>query len=576
MIKKLHKKKSSPNYTRNFMLVALGILFLSTANATNWYVNDASLTGDVFTSATGNDANAGTPAAPFATVQFAINTAAIGDTIYVDAGTYTSADINITKSGIVLRGAKFGISAGPAATPVGRGTNETIIIAGLYYGQSTDNISIDGFTINAGTLLRGIEARGLNSVIINNIVTGTVTPFVQQAGISTRANAPNRTHSYLISHNNVRGFRYGIYMDGNTENPSEISYNYVTNCFTAGFVLTASQGHHLKANVSENNLLDGLLCIKGGNIIDQNTFSGNGRYGVRLAASGFTAGNSIVNNYLTLNDTAIALTGDNAGASGNVANYNSITSNVFNITNANAANFNATCNWYGTVVPALIAAQINGNVTFNPFLADGVDTDPIDGFQPITTCIVTPVVLTAFTVTVKNYDVLLNWQTASEVNSSHFSIEKSVDGQHFTAIASVAAQGFSDVRVNYNFTDNKPVNFNKPTYYRLNMVDRDGSSKYSKVLSVVLKTNGSYVHKVYPNPVKAGDVLHTSFISETSQEVTLSFVNVTGQSLHQYKFQAIKGANLFDINIPTDAAAGVNFLLIRSTGNVKQVPVYIH
>ncbi|MFT3912053.1 MAG: T9SS type A sorting domain-containing protein [Ferruginibacter sp.] len=576
MIKKLHKQKSAFSYTRNVVLIALGTFFFNAAHATTWYVNDGSLTGDVFTTAIGNDTNAGTTAAPFATVQFAIDAAANGDTIYVDAGTYASADINITKSGIVLRGAKYGISAGPAASPVGRGTDETIIQAGIYYGQSKDNISIDGFTIDAGTLLRGIEARGLNSVIINNILTGTITPFVQQAGISTRANAPNRTHSYLISHNNVRGFRFGIYMDGNTDNASEISYNYATQCVT-GFVLTASDGHHLKANISEGNIQHGLLVLKGGNIIDQNTFQNNGGSGIRLAATAFTSGNNILNNFITQNFVGIETYLDNAGTTGNEAHYNFLALNITNIENEASASFNAECNWYGSVVPGLIAGQITGSVDFDPFLADGIDTDPIDGFQPITTCVINPVVLTTFTAATKNYDVLLNWQTASEINSNHFNIERSLDGQHFTVIGKVAAQGFTNLKTNYSFTDNKPVNFDKPTYYRLNMVDNDGSAKYSKIVSVVLKTSGSYVHQVFPNPVKTGDVLHTRFISATSQEVSISVVNATGQTLHQYKFQAVKGANVFDVKIPADASAGVNFLVIRSAGNiVKQVPVYIY
>lgn len=565
-----------PRYfsTRKLSLSLFSFLVFNATQAGNFYVNDNSLAGDVFTTAIGDDLNAGTSSAPFATVQFAIGVAALGDTIYVDAGTYVSGDINITKS-LTFRGAKFGIPAGPTAVPVNRGTNETIIQGSMYYGQTIDNISIDGFTIDMGNTLRGIEARGLNSVIINNIVTGTLTPFVQQAGILTRANAPNRLQSYIISYNNVVGLRYGIYMDGNTESPSEISYNYVSNSFTAGFVLTASNGHHLKANVSVNNG-QGLLCTKGNNLIEQNTFSGNAAIGIRLAGTALTFGNNIINNFISGNGTGIGLTDDNAAATNNQANYNSITGNVIAIGSVHTADFNASCNWYGTVVPASIAALITGPVTFNPFLSDGTDTDlATDGFQPITTCIVAPVVLTDFAAFVKNYDVLLKWETASEVNSSYFGIERSIDNLTFTNLANVQARGFSNTKLNYNFTDNKPVNFDKPTYYRIALVDRDGSKTYSKTIKVILKTNDSFVQSVYPNPVQVGKVLHTNFISAGIQDVNLSFINATGQILKQYKFQAIKGANDFAMTIPADAASGVNFLLIRSADDVKKVPVYI-
>jgi hypothetical protein len=74
------------------------ILFLWTSPfahhlfAADYYVNDAALVGDVFTTAVGNDANLGTSAsAPKATVSDVIADYVLGpnDNIYVDAGTYT-------------------------------------------------------------------------------------------------------------------------------------------------------------------------------------------------------------------------------------------------------------------------------------------------------------------------------------------------------------------------------------------------------------------------------------------------------------------------------------------------------
>lgn len=573
MIKHVQKTKPLFHKTKKLIFTIATTLCFSQLMAGTWYVNDGSLTGDVFTTAIGNDANTGTSADPFATVQFAINTAAAGDTIYVDAGTYSSADITVSKTGIVLRGAKFGVPAGPDASPVGRGTDESIIDASIYYGQSRDGIVVDGFTIDAGTRLRGIEARGLNSVIINNIVTGTITPFVQQAGISTRANAPNRVHSYQISYNNVQGFRFGIYMDGNTENQSEISFNYVTGCFSAGFVLTASNGHILKANVSDNNST-GLLCLKANNLIQQNTFTNNTIAGIRLAATSQTSGNNILFNFITNNAVGIALTEDDPGAVNNSANYNFITPNVLNIGNAHTANFNATCNWYGTTDVVTIASLIAGNVLYNPFLTDGIDTDPDYGFQPITTCIVAPIILTDFNATTKDYDVVLRWKTSSEINSSYFSIERSLDGIHFSPIGRVAANGFTSTTSNYSFTDNKPVNFDKPTFYRLNMVDRDGSSKNSKILNVTLKTNGSKLQQVYPNPVTAGALINANFIAANAENINISLVNAVGQVLTNAVFQAQKGSNQISMKVPA-GANGVNFLVIKSAGVVQKVPVYI-
>ncbi len=572
MQKTLHKPHAVITQTKNWVFAAISLFIFNTANANNWYVNDASATGDVFTTAIGNDANPGTTASPFATLQFAIDAAAEGDTIYVDAGSYAGNAL-ISKD-LTLRGAKFGIPAGPAAVPVNRGTDETIIVGTITYGFALDNTSVDGFTVNRGSGFRGIDAKGFNCIIINNILTGINDMTVQQAGISTGAAAPLRLHSYTISNNNVTGFRYGIYFDGNLENSSVMSLNYITGSGSAGIIHSASEGHQIRANLIENNF-QGIVVTRGNNIIEQNTVRGNTASGVRLAGSAFLSGNVIINNFLENNGVAINLTDPNPGAANNEAHFNSITGNALSIVNSHASNFFATCNWFNSTIPAVIALQISGDVTFNPFLTDGIDSDPgTPGFQPLTTCIVVPVILTDFSAYVKNYDVLLSWQTASEVNSSHFVIERSSDNQQFAAIGRVDAKGFSDVKVNYHFTDDKPAYFDRPTFYRLAMIDRDGSKKYSKIIAIVLKTSGSYVQNVYPNPVKAGTVLHTGFISGTSQTIYASLINTMGQVLLQKEVKVIKGMNQVELAVP--GGSGTHFLVIKSIDKTQQVPVFIN
>ena len=570
----LLKKKTGTRMGKKLLFIATSFFLSQQLVAADWYVNDASTTGDVFTTAIGNNANPGTAAAPFATVAAAIAVAGSGDFIYVDAGTYTEGDIFVTKP-LTLRGAKFGVAAGPMAVPPGRGTNESIISGGgIYYGQSIDNITVDGFTIDLGTGIRGIEARGLNSTVINNIVTGIVNPLIQQAGISTRANAPLRLHSFLVQFNNVTNCRNGYFIDGNLENPSEVSFNYASGCFTAGFQMVASNNHTVRANVSENNA-QGLLVTRGNTIIEQNTFSNNSVAGIRLAGTAALSGNNIQFNYFQNNAVGIALTDPNAGAVNNQAHFNSFTGNTANIGSLHAADFNATCNWYGTTDLPTITASITGPVTFVPYLNDGTDTDPVaPGFQPTTTCIV-PVILTYFNAAVKNYDVQLSWQTATEVNSSHFIIEKSADQQSFSEAGRVAANGFSDTRVNYNFTDNKPTVFDRPVFYRLKMVDRDGSYKYSKIISVVLKASGSYVQNVFPNPVNPGGIVKASFISATPQVIAVWLYNSTGVAILQKQMAVAKGVTVLAFDIPSTVAKGSYYLLFRSGSQLHKVPVAI-
>ena len=72
------------------------------------------------------------------------------------------------------------------------------------------------------------------------------------------------------------------------------------------------------------------------------------------------------------------------------------------------------------------------------------------------------------------------------VNTSHFNIERSTDGQHYAAIGNITAAGSGTG--NYSFTDANAVNGNN--YYRLKMIDIDGAYKYSPVVIVKFAKKG--------------------------------------------------------------------------------------
>lgn len=108
-----------------------------------------------------------------------------------------------------------------------------------------------------------------------------------------------------------------------------------------------------------------------------------------------------------------------------------------------------------------------------------------------------PVSLLSFTAKAIDKAVLLNWKTVSEKNFSHFEVEKSADARHFQRIS--ALDGASS---NYSHTDNSP--FEGPNYYRLKMVDTDGSTDSSKIIAVNYDSNQTFLHT--ENPAKGLDL----------------------------------------------------------------------
>lgn len=79
-----------------------------TGYQTSFYVNDLVLTGDVYTTAIGNDGNSGTPATPFRTLGHAISIASAADTIFVDAGDFPE-NVTVDKQ-LDIRGSNYNIS----------------------------------------------------------------------------------------------------------------------------------------------------------------------------------------------------------------------------------------------------------------------------------------------------------------------------------------------------------------------------------------------------------------------------------------------------------------------------------
>jgi uncharacterized protein (TIGR02145 family) len=111
-----------------------------------------------------------------------------------------------------------------------------------------------------------------------------------------------------------------------------------------------------------------------------------------------------------------------------------------------------------------------------------------------------PVELTSFTASIINNNVKLDWNTATEINSSSYDIERKLaNNTSWQKIASVIASGSSSSPKQYSFTDKK-VNTGKYNY-RLKLVDLDGSSKYSNIIIAEIVAPLRFeLSNAYPNP----------------------------------------------------------------------------
>jgi hypothetical protein len=120
-----------------------------------------------------------------------------------------------------------------------------------------------------------------------------------------------------------------------------------------------------------------------------------------------------------------------------------------------------------------------------------------------------PVELLSFNGKNKGVRNLLFWQTASEVNNSHFDIERSTDGTTFQKIGQVKGNNKPS---NYEFVDHQPF---VTTYYRLRQSDFDSTETLSNIVYVTQKGKGKAL-AIYPNPVT--NVLSLGNMEDTTRE----------------------------------------------------------
>ena len=139
---------------------------------------------------------------------------------------------------------------------------------------------------------------------------------------------------------------------------------------------------------------------------------------------------------------------------------------------------------------------------------------------------VLPLRLRSFTGVKMQEKIQLEWTTDRETNTSHFDIEKSIDGIKFQVAGNVSAKNTSGTHI-YRFTDGT---INPLNYYRLKMVDKDGSFTYSKVM--LIRASGiTDITGLYPNPGKSKVMLVHAAASSGAQII------VTDLSGRQLKTQ---------------------------------------
>lgn len=147
--------------------------------------------------------------------------------------------------------------------------------------------------------------------------------------------------------------------------------------------------------------------------------------------------------------------------------------------------------------------------------------------------------------------VELVWETASEVNSSHFVVQRSVDGRRYADVGRVVAAGDSDAMRSYRFTENPGLDIRhmQLLYYRLQATDLNGDFRHSEIIVLSPPAPAAFVDNLYPNP--AQDVLHFQITTENTGYLQLSVFDAVGKEVVRLSFEPMDAGARHSLRVAT-------------------------
>ena len=177
-----------------------------------------------------------------------------------------------------------------------------------------------------------------------------------------------------------------------------------------------------------------------------------------------------------------------------------------------------------------------------------------------------PVELTSFTANTVNGNVVLNWETATELNNQGFEIERRTEDTQYRTIAFVEGHGTTSEPQSYSYVDQTVEQ--GVTYYRLKQVDFGGHYFYSDEIEVEATGPLSFnLEQNYPNPFNPSTKI-TYSIPEAGN-VKVSVYNLVGEEVAVLA-NGFSQAGTFDVTF--DAAnlpSGVYLYKLQSANSVQ-------
>lgn len=163
-------------------------------------------------------------------------------------------------------------------------------------------------------------------------------------------------------------------------------------------------------------------------------------------------------------------------------------------------------------------------------------------------------------------DVIINWSTATEQNSDYFTVERSLDGTNFSAIATKSAANNSNTVQNYSAVDNDA--YSGTSFYRVKETDFNESFIYSGAITV----SGCSGDDVIIYGEDGGAVVNIN--ASADGQYNIEMYNALGQKIIGQIANVAVGNNHIRIN-PDNISSAIYVVKVCNSGNAVVKKVFV-
>jgi hypothetical protein len=234
---------------------------------------------------------------------------------------------------------------------------------------------------------------------------------------------------------------------------------------------------------------------------------------------------------------------------------------------------------YITDLPSLVVAHSNGTVwdsyggvslATGNVSAGSVTWPAVNVFGPFALGSINfsnplPVQINYFNGIKQSGHHLLNWKLNCHDRTITTTMERSNGDQNFTAISSITATALRCQQPFY-YTDKLPLN--GMNYYRLKLVDENGTISYSSII-VLNNTTGFEMVQILPSLVNNNAVVHITAAQKVIMEIVVT--GTAGNQVQKITCNLIAGSNQCNLNLQNLAAGVYQLTGYTNTGKTKTI-----